>query len=574
MTRGGATRRLCLFLVFAALASPSIAAQGFAAPADGAPPNILLLIADDLGVDMVGAYHEHPDPAKTPVIDSLASQGLLFRNAYTDPSCCPSRAAMITGRDCRRTGFGFGTNWYKEGTELPLSEVCIPEALPPAYHSFAIGKWHLGSLKLSGPLHPNLQGFEHFRGSAAILPDFIGDAYYDWEKITDGVYSECTTYATTESVDDALELIQSAGSDPWFVWLAFHAPHAPFHKPPPNLHTYNLPLDIASHIPIHVKATTEAMDTEIGRLLTTLGPAVLANTYVIFVGDNGTASLATTAPFDPNKAKNTVYEGGINVPLIVKGPGVATGECAALVNSTDLFATIMQLTGSSANADDSVSLVPYFSQPGLPSLRNSVYVELFQPNGFGAYSSRQRAVRGPKYKLMYGYTLSNLPTLQHFFDLQADPWEQQDLLAGTLTSQQQAAYADLAAQLAEPYIAWQPLADPVPGSNGAPVLTGLGQSLVANAPIALVVTKAKPGAPLMLVVGGANIGLYFKGGVLVPRPDFLYFYSVPGNGTLLLQSHWPAGMPAGFPILFQAWIQDAAAVYGWAGTNGLAATGP
>ena len=569
MPGGRATRSLWLFVVFAALASPGARAQG-----GGAPPNILVIIADDLGVDMVGAYGEAPDPAHTPVIDNLASHGLLFRNAYADPVCSPSRAALITGRDCRHNTFGWGTDYYKEGTELPLSEVCIPEALPPAYRKFAVGKWHLGSLKLSGPLHPNLQGFEHFRGCTGVFPGFIGNGYYDWTKVTDGVESECTTYATTQTVDDTLDLIYLAGGSPWFAWVAFNAPHAPFHKPPPNLHTYSLPTDIASHIPIHVKATTQAMDTEIGRLFTTLGSGVLANTYVIFVGDNGTDKNATTAPFNPDHAKGTVYEGGINVPLIIAGPGVATGECDALVSITDVFATIMQLTGSAATAQDSVSLVPYFTQPALPSLRATAYSEMFKPNGTGAFSMRLRALRGPRYKLMYSYTLSNLPTTQQFFDLQADPWETQDLLGGPLDAQEQSAYDDLSGQLAEPYVAWQTLNGVVPGSNGAPTLAGLGQSLVANAPIGLVVNKAKPNAPLMLAVGGQNIGLYFKGGVLVPSPDFLLFFTVPGNGTLLLQSHWPAGMPAGFPVLFQAWIQDAAAVYGWAGTNGLAATGP
>ena len=571
MTAGWATRRLWPFLVFAAVASSGARAQG------GGPdsqPNILLIVGDDLGVDMVGAYGEHPDPAKTPVIDALASHGLLFRNAYADPVCSPSRAALITGRDCRHNGFGWGTDYFKEGTELPLVEVCIPEALPASYRKFAVGKWHLGSLKVSGPLHPNLQGFEHFRGCMGVFPGFIGNGYYDWTKITDGVQSQCTTYATTQTVDDALSLIGSAGGSPWFAYVAFNAPHAPFHKPPQSLHTYSLPADIASHIPIHVKAATQAMDTEIGRLFTMLGPGVLANTYVIFVGDNGTDKQATTAPFNPDHAKGTVYEGGINVPLIISGPGVATGECDALVSITDIFSTIMQLTGSAADAQDSVSLLPYLSQPALPSLRATAYSEMFKPNGEGAYSMRLRAVRGPRYKLLYSYTLSNLPTTQRFFDLQADPWETQDLLPGPLDAQEQAAYDALAAELVEPYLAWQPLAAPVPGSNGAPLLTGLGQNLVAGAPIALAVSKAKPNAPLMLVVGGENIGFYFKGGVLVPRPDFLLFFAVPGNGTLLLQSHWPAGIPGGFPILFQAWIQDAAAVYGWAGTNGLAATAP
>ncbi|HYN64554.1 MAG TPA: sulfatase-like hydrolase/transferase, partial [Candidatus Limnocylindrales bacterium] len=544
--------------------------QGGAADA---PPNILLLIADDLGVDLVGAYGEHPLPAKTPVINFLASHGVLFRNAYANPVCSPTRAALITGRECRHTGFGWGTNYFTEGTELPLSEVCIPEALPAGYRRFAIGKWHLGSLKLSGPLHPNLQGFEHFRGCSGIFPGVIGDGYSNWAKISDGVSSQCTTYATTQTVDDAVELIQSAGSDPWFAWVAFNAPHAPFHKPPANLHNYDLPFNILGNIPVHVKAATQAMDSEIGRLFVTLGPAVMAHTIVIFVGDNGTDWSATTAPFDPAKAKGTVYEGGVNVPLIIAGPGIASGaECKALVSVTDIFATIMQLTGSSATAGDSVSLVPYLSQPSLPSLRDTVYVEMFKPNGMGAYSSRQRAVRGSRYKLMYSYSGSNLPTTKHFFDLHADPWETQDLLAGTLTSHQQAVYAALAAELAEPYVAWQPLSKPLLGTNGPPLLWGTGQC-VPGASISITLYDARPGAPCMLAVGAENEGLYFKGGLFVPRPDILTFLHVPSSGTLKFTGKWPADIPAGFPILFQYWIQDPAAIQGWAASNGLAATG-
>lgn len=577
-SRAGRTSLLLLPLVLLLVASSSAAQsasdeQSGAPGGDGgAPPNILLLIADDLGVDLIGAYGEHPVPAKTPRINALAAQGLLFRNAYADPVCSPSRAALITGRDCRRNQFGWGTDYFFEATELSLSEVCIPEALPPSYRSFAVGKWHLGSLKLSGAMHPNFQGFQHFRGCTGVFPGFIGNGFFEWQRIVDGVEAPCTTYATTQTVDDTLALIADAGSDPWFAWVAFNAPHAPFHKPPANLHTYSLPSNINTSIPVHVRAATEAMDTEIGRLLDTLGPAVLANTIVIFVGDNGTDKNATTAPFDPLKAKGTVYEGGINVPLIIQGPGVAAGaQCNALVGITDLFATITDLAGSGITADDSVSLVPYFTEPTLPSRRDTVYCEMFKPNGAGAYSSRQRAIRGPRYKLIYTYSFSNLPTTKLFFDLQADPGELQNLLAGPLTVPQQEAFDELAAELLEPYIAWQPLAEPVPGTDGPPVLAGSG-AIVPGGSITITLSHARPGLS-MLIVGGENLGRYFKGGVLVPRPDYMLFPTIPANGTLALTSHWPAGIPAGFPILFQYWIQDPLALYGWAGSNGLAATG-
>jgi hypothetical protein len=97
---------------------------------------------------------------------------------------------------------------------------------------------------------------------------------------------------------------------------------------------------------------------------------------------------------------------------------------------------------------------------------------------------------------------------------------------------------------------------------------------VANAPIGLVVTKAKPGAPLMLVVGGENLGFYFQGRRARPAPGLPALLHGAGQRHAAAAVALAARMPAGFPVLFQAWIQDAAAVYGWAGTNGLAATGP
>jgi hypothetical protein len=130
----------------------------------------------------------------------------------------------------------------------------------------------------------------------------------------------------------------------------------------------------------------EALDTEIGRLLSSLPPAVLANTMVLFVGDNGTNAKVTVPPFDVDHAKSTLYEGGINVPLIVSGPEVQVpgSEVSALVDTTDLFATVLELAGSSAASRaplDSVSLVPYFADPGTPPARSFAYAELFVPGG-------------------------------------------------------------------------------------------------------------------------------------------------------------------------------------------------
>lgn len=540
------------------------------APAD-TPPNILLVVADDMGVDMVKAYGEHPDPAHTPTIDSLATGGLLFRNAWSNPFCCPGRSALLTGRHCRSTGFGFGTNYYNTPTELPSGEVFLPEVLPPAYSSAAIGKWHLGSKVVSGQLHPNINGFQHFAGSMTIITGMPMDDYFSFPKVIDGVLTQANVYATTDQVNDALGFIQ-ATTQPWFVYLAFHAPHAPFHKPPANLHTYNLPSSINGNFPIHTRAAAEAMDTELNRLLTNISPTVLANTYIIFVGDNGTDKPATTAPFLPGHAKGTVYEGGLNVPLIIKGPGVAAGaECGALANLTDIFATIADVVGvSHASATDSISLRPYFAQPGLPSLRTTVYAENFVPNGSGPYTFRQRAIRNDRYKLMYIYDHSNLPTEQHMFDLSIDPFELNDLLAAPLTSQAQIAFDALSPLLDEIIPPWQSVATGLAGSHGVPQLTGTG-NLQAGSPVTLALTQARPASLAALLLGYNNVGNPIAGGILVPMPVSWIIQTTSGQGDLQLTGAWPAGTMPGKSLLFQYWIADATAPEGWSASNGVAA---
>ena len=236
---------LCLFLVFAApLANP----QGTAA--DG-PPNVLLLIADDLGVDLVGAYGEHPDPATTPVIDALAGQGLLFRNAYADPLCSPTRAALHhRPRLPAATASAGARNCSTTAPSCRSSEVCIPRRCRPRYRTASrSASGTCGSLKLSGPLHPQpagLRALPRLRPASSRAPSATASS--TGRRSPTASRRSARPTRRPETVDDALELIQSARSDPWFAYVAFNAPHAPFHKPPANLHTYDLPSSIQSNI--------------------------------------------------------------------------------------------------------------------------------------------------------------------------------------------------------------------------------------------------------------------------------------------------------------------------------------
>ena len=187
-----------------------------------------------------------------------------------------------------------------------------------------------------------------------------------------------------------------------------------------------------------------AMDFEIGRIMTALN-AVDPDAYVVFLGDNGTGENVTRPPFVSAHAKGTLYEGGINVPLIVKGPGVIAGaECGALVSAVDLFATFAQLARRRSAAEDSVSLVPYFTNPGL-SLRTTVFAESFSPNHQVAlpYDAHERAIRDSRYKL-----IRRTGEPDELYDLLTDPWESSNLVPlMSVGSPEEAAYLNLVSEL-------------------------------------------------------------------------------------------------------------------------------
>jgi arylsulfatase A-like enzyme len=194
---------------------------------------------------------------------------------------------------------------------------------------------------------------------------------------------------------------------------------------------------------LYFDAMIEAMDTEIGRLLDHIGPNVLENTYVLFIGDNGTGANVIREPFRPGGAKGSVYNGGVAVPFIVTGPGVPEGRVSdALVNSTDLFATILEMAGLDVDQSipddvvlDSVSMMPYLSSPELPSIRGTIYADNFTTTlgvKSGAY-----AIRGEQYKVLVDQGVES------FFDLRADPYEHLNLLERDLTDEQRKEFENL-----------------------------------------------------------------------------------------------------------------------------------
>jgi arylsulfatase A-like enzyme len=403
--------------------------------ADVRAQNILVVIADDLGVDAVAAYGESPNAGPTPVIDALATGGVLFRNFWTQPVCSPTRASLLTGLNPARHGLGGVVDPNKPGRDVGM-DASLPNLashlVVEGYRSFALGKWHLAGGSEPDLEHPLLTGFDYHAGT--IMPS---GNYFAWQKVTKGVQNFSSTYKTTDTTDDAIA--QIAGSEPWFGWVAYDAPHSPFHEPPSDLHSFDLtgsPSDTLLY-----RAMVEALDTELGRLLAVVD---LSDTTVIFLGDNGTPSEVTETPFLPNHAKRTLYEGGVNTPLIVAGQAVAAAavgqESAALVEATDLLATVLEVVSVTGAAADSTSFAAFLDEPLNASQRGWVFAETFSPNGGPIDpATHDRTVRNDiDYKLLrFGDGSDEL------YDLVADPFEQNPLDLMNLSPEEENAYGEL-----------------------------------------------------------------------------------------------------------------------------------
>lgn len=400
-------------------------------------PNVLLIIADDLGLDAAAFDTTNPcydvgdtsdDPAM-PNIAALCESGVRFTNAWAMPQCSPSRASMLTGRYPFRTGVGAAIS-VLDDNGLATDELTLPRALDAAdsgYTSAHIGKWHVSS----DPTDPNTMGWHHFAGH---LKGSLVD-YFQWPRVEDGVTTSVDGYQTSVAVDDALDWLAGTDDAPWFLWLAFSAPHSPYHVPPAHLHDANLDPYVEGVDPRpYFAAMAQAMDTEIGRLLDGIeARGELEDTVIVFLGDNGTDMAVVGEPYHPQRAKGSVYQGGLQVPLVVSGPGVAGGRSeGALVSVVDVFPTVLELAGVDVAAVvaaetpdapiDGASLVPYLGTAGAPPQHQRVYAQGFD---FGSDASQMNhAVRDERFKLVCSPSEG-----AEMYDLSCDPYEQRNLLA-------------------------------------------------------------------------------------------------------------------------------------------------
>ncbi|MBK8705032.1 MAG: sulfatase-like hydrolase/transferase [Saprospiraceae bacterium] len=392
-------------------------------------PNILLIIADDLGKDAINGYQEGSIKPNTPIIDAIRNNGLLFSNFWVNPTCTPTRASIITGK------YGYHTGVKGVGDVLSSSETVVQKYINDKtnnkYATAVVGKWHLSGNNAS--FNPESFGIDYYAG----LIRGAVDNYYQWQLTEDGATSLETNYITEKFTDLAINWVNNQ-SKPWFLWLAYNAPHTPFHAPPSNMHSqgalpeYTAGMDATPYY----MAAIEAMDFQIGRLIASLPEDERENTVIIFIGDNGTPNQVAQSPYNSSTVKNTLYQGGINVPMFISGNGISrTGTDNNILTGTDLFTTIAQIAGVDVNEyHDSKGFKNLFSQSS--GIRDFQYSEL--KDG----STESWTISNGTYKLLIKNTGS-----EEMYHLTNDPYEQNNLLNGTLTTTEQNAKLQLETEL-------------------------------------------------------------------------------------------------------------------------------
>lgn len=320
------------------------------------PPNIVLIVADDLGYADVLFNPLHPPEVTTPHLAALARDGIVCRQGYVSGHVCsPTRAGLMTGRYQQRLGLYTGG---EAGSGLPMSEPIFPQFLKPAgYTTCQLGKWHLGP---DPEWSPALRGFDEVFG-------FLGRGAHDYFKLDDPrdpIYRGTTPvkesgYLTDRLGEEAVSFVERRREQPFFLYLAFNAVHAPLQAPAEEVARFNT----GNKNRDTLLAMGKRMDDAVGSLVATLKrTGTWEHTLLFFIGDNG-GPLAQTAVNTPLRGgKHQDYEGGIRVPFLMCWPGRLTpGETQAVVTSLDILPTCLAAAGVAPPADcplDGVNLLP------------------------------------------------------------------------------------------------------------------------------------------------------------------------------------------------------------------------
>lgn len=324
--------------------------------AETGKPNIVVIVADDLGYADVQFNPQHSKEVETPHLAALAKQSIICRQGYVSGHVCsPTRAGLMTGRYQQRLGLYTGG---EAGSGLAMNEKIFPQHLKPAgYVTGQFGKWHLGP---TPEWSPALRGFDEVFG-------FLGRGAHDYFQLDDPedpIYRGTTVvrengYLTDRLGEETCAFITRHNDKPFFAYLAFNAVHAPLQAPLDEIAKFNTGnADRNARL-----AMGKRMDDAIGKVVATLKTeGVWENTLVFFISDNG-GPLAQSADNTPLRGgKHQDYEGGVRVPFLVCWPAKLTpGESQAVVSSLDILPTALAACGVPAPADkpsDGIDLLP------------------------------------------------------------------------------------------------------------------------------------------------------------------------------------------------------------------------
>lgn len=404
-------------------------------------PNIVMFYVDDLGWRDLGFMGS--DFYETPNIDQLASEGMVFSDAYAcAPNCAPSRACLMTGQYSPRHGiYTVGTSERGKSenrkliptpnrTVLPSDKLTIAKMLKESgYKTCHAGKWHLGNGENSGP---EVMGFDvNIGGNLTGGPGKYFSPYKN-KNFPDGPDGE---HLTDRITSESIKFIQENKNDPFFLYLSFYAVHTPLEAKAELIKKYkNKPMG-ERHNHTTYAAMVENTDTNIGRVLSTLDQLGLReNTLVIFYSDNGGYGPATT--MEPLRgAKGMLYEGGIRVPLTVRYPGLvdAGSTCDVPVIGVDLFPTIREVSQSQSNKNhvlDGESLIPLLTNNGSLKRENlywhfPAYLEAYKKTTGPWRTTPAGAIRNGDYKLIEFFEDNRL----ELYNLKNDIGESKNLAA-------------------------------------------------------------------------------------------------------------------------------------------------
>lgn len=409
-SKGGITRRDALGWIGVGTLAATLggcAGRPRARPVCAAPPNIVLIMADDLGYGDVGCYGAKD--IRTPALDRIAAQGVRLTDYYcAAPWCAPTRVSIMTGRYPQRTSLPHNPDWTNDESGLAPEEITIAEVLRNAgYRTGLCGKWHLGYAEKFRPLE---QGFDEYWGFLSGWADYYTHRYRDdipWV-FRNRERDARAGYMTELITEEALAFIRRYAGMPFFLYVAYSAPHWPLQAPEEyerrsRRGTYG--------------AMVECMDAGIGRILDDLERRGLSGrTLLVFASDNGADSNGSNGLLRGGKAQLT--EGGIRVPALVRWPGViaAGSVCEAPLISMDWFATFARAGGGRLPEDraiDARSLVDTL-RGRAPSPHEAMYW----------HTDQQKAMREGPWKL---FQLGD--QAPQLYRLDQDAGEEHDLAA-------------------------------------------------------------------------------------------------------------------------------------------------